>query len=244
MAYQHTFRRYELKYLITQSQKETILRHIAPYMHLDQYGRTTIQNIYFDTADYRLIRRSIEKPVYKEKLRVRRYGTEDTPVFVELKKKYRQVVYKRRVAMPEQAAMDWLVRGLQPFDDSQICRELAYVAGYYTGLRPTVYLCYDREAYFCESIPDFRVTFDDTITARVKDLSFAGGTGGHPILDSSRVLMELKCAGGLPLWMVELLSRERIYKTSFSKYGTAYQTLIFPNCKEEIFYGTTVQGHF
>lgn len=87
MAYQATFKRYEIKYLLTQAQKEEILRAMTPYMKLDIYGRTTIRNIYFDTDSYRLIRRSLEKPAYKEKLRVRSYQTAsgEDPFFVELK---------------------------------------------------------------------------------------------------------------------------------------------------------------
>lgn len=107
MAYQATFKRYEIKYLLTQAQKEEILRAMAPYMKLDKYGRTTIRNIYFDTDSYRLIRRSLEKPAYKEKLRVRSYQTAsgEDPVFVELKKKYQSVVYKRRLVLPERQIM-------------------------------------------------------------------------------------------------------------------------------------------
>ena len=107
MAYQATFQRYEIKYLLTQAQKEAILQAMAPYMKLDKYGRTTIRNIYFDTDSYRLIRRSLEKPAYKEKLRVRSYQTASgqAPVFVELKKKYKSVVYKRRLVLPEGQVM-------------------------------------------------------------------------------------------------------------------------------------------
>ena len=113
MSFQTVFQRYELKYLLTQEQKKKILQAMAPYMELDQYGRTTIRNLYFDTGNYRLARHSIEKPSYKEKLRVRSYSQADpeSPVFVELKKKYRNVVYKRRIALPEKEAMEWLQGG-------------------------------------------------------------------------------------------------------------------------------------
>lgn len=73
MAYQSVFKRYELKYMLTKEQKQKVLEAMDPYMALDQYGRTTIRNIYFDTDNYRLVRRSIEKPAYKEKLRIRSY---------------------------------------------------------------------------------------------------------------------------------------------------------------------------
>ena len=114
MAFQTVFKRYELKYLLNSAQKQAVMRAMEPYMHLDQYGRTIIRNIYLDTDTYRLIRRSIESPVYKEKIRVRSYAraTEDSTVFVELKKKFDSVVYKRRVALPEEAAMEWICGAL------------------------------------------------------------------------------------------------------------------------------------
>ena len=103
MAAQMTFKRYELKYLLTPAQKQAVLRGIEPFMELDRYGRTTIRSIYCDTENFRLVRRSVEKPAYKEKLRLRSYqqAQPGQPVFVELKKKYRDVVYKRRLALAE-----------------------------------------------------------------------------------------------------------------------------------------------
>lgn len=234
MAFQTVFKRYELKYLLTLAQKERVLAAMEPYMALDKYGRTTIRNLYFDTDTYRLIRRSIEKPIYKEKLRIRSYSKADaeSTVFVELKKKYDKVVYKRRLPLPERDAMAW-VNGEAPCPvDSQISREIDYVLRYYGGLRPSVYLSYEREAYYEKSGGDFRVTFDDNILCRTDGLSLCAEVGGDTILDTGLVLMEIKCSGGIPLWMVEVLSRERIYKTSFSKYGTAYRNLIFPTLQK------------
>ena len=110
MSYQAVFKRYELKYLLDQEQKQRILTAMEPYMVLDRFGRTTIRNLYFDTDNYRLIRHSIEKPAYKEKLRLRSYSRPEgsSPVFVELKKKYQAVVYKRRLAMSQEQAISWL----------------------------------------------------------------------------------------------------------------------------------------
>ena len=112
MSFQTVFKRYELKYMLTEAQKQTVLAAMEPHMALDEYGRTTIRNIYFDTDNYRLIRHSIEKTAYKEKLRIRSYSraNPDSTVFVELKKKYNQIVYKRRVSMPEEEAMDWVCK--------------------------------------------------------------------------------------------------------------------------------------
>lgn len=233
MSYTSVFRRYELKYLLTYEQRETVLRDIAPYMQLDGYGRTTIRNVYLDDDSYRLIRRSIEKPAYKEKIRVRSYGraSEDSTVFVELKKKYDGVVYKRRIGLPEKCAMEW-VRGqrVAPID-TQITREIDYFMSLYAPLRPSVFLSYEREAFYERDGGDFRITFDDNILARQSDISLTADIFGRQILPEGRVLMEIKCSGAIPLWMVEILSRERIYKTPFSKYGRAYGDFIFPELK-------------
>lgn len=234
MAVQTVFERYELKYLLTLEQKSLLLQAMEPYMQLDKYGRTTIRNIYYDTDNYRLIRRSIEKPAYKEKLRIRSYSRAkpNSTVFVELKKKYDGVVYKRRISLPREEAMDWVGGVRQCHKDSQIAAEVDYFLRYYENLRPAVFLSYEREAYYCRDGSDLRVTFDDTVLCRLEDLSLETEPYGTPILEPGKVLMEIKCSGGIPMWMVQVLSREKIYKTSFSKYGTAYQTMIYPKLKE------------
>lgn len=239
MAYQTVFKRYELKYTLTRDQKAWLLDEMAPHMALDKYGRTTIRNLYYDTDDYRLIRHSLEKPIYKEKLRLRSYGcvSGNDPAFVELKKKYDSVVYKRRLSLPYQAALSWL-EGSPPPADTQIAREIDYFLRFYPGLHPTVYLSYEREAYFPTDGSDFRVTFDDTLLSRTTDLSLSIDPYGTPLLDEDLVLMELKCTGGIPLWMTHILSSQHLSKTPFSKYGMAYQLLLYPNtpyyheCKE------------
>ena len=230
MPFQTVFKRYELKYLLTEAQKETVLRAMQPHMTLDKYGRTTIRNLYYDTDTYLLIRRSIEKPAYKEKLRIRSYSrvNGDSTAFVELKKKYKSVVYKRRISLPYAEATAWLSRERHPDKHTQIANEIDYFLDYYGSLHPTVFLSYVREAYYANDGSDFRVTFDDNILCRQVELSLDSDVYGTEILPESKVLMEIKCSGGIPLWMTQVLSKEQIYKTSFSKYGTAYQTLIFP----------------
>ena len=230
MAVQTVFKRYELKYLLTFGQKEKVLAAMQPYMTLDKYGRTTIRNLYYDTDTYLLIRRSIEKPAYKEKLRRRSYSRVDgdSAAFVELKKKYKSVVYKRRISLPYAEATAWLSREKHPAKHTQIANEIDYFLDYYGSLHPTVFLSYEREAYYANDGSDFRVTFDDNILCRQEDLSLASEVYGTPILPEGKVLMEIKCSGGIPLWMTHVLSEEKIYKTSFSKYGTAYGMLIFP----------------
>ena len=235
MAYKAVFKRHELKYILSKEQKERILKSIEPYMQLDEYGRTTIQNIYFDTENYRLIRRSIEKPDYKEKLRVRSYANKNTAnkVFVEIKKKYEKVVYKRRISMREEEAMQWLCGELPASLDSQIAREIDYFLQYYGGLKPALFLSYEREAYYSQDGSDFRITFDENVLCRQERVRFQSDIGGIPVLEEDKVLMEIKCSGGMPMWMAEILSKEKIYKTSFSKYGTAYQNIIYPKLRGE-----------
>ncbi|MCM1258744.1 MAG: polyphosphate polymerase domain-containing protein [Roseburia sp.] len=234
MAYQTVFKRYELKYMLTEEKKSKVLEAMAPHMALDEFGRSTIRNIYFDTDNYHLIRHSIEKPAYKEKLRIRSYSqaASGSAVFVELKKKYQHVVYKRRVSMPEKEAMAWVCQRHHCSMASQISEEIDYFLDYYGALQPAVFLSYEREAYYSKDNSDFRITFDNNILCRQCDLSLRSQVYGAPILPEGMVLMEIKCSGGIPLWMTRALTEECIYKTSFSKYGTAYQTIIFPQLTE------------
>lgn len=235
MAYQMTFKRYEIKYLLTQQQKRAVLQAMEPYMKLDRYGRTTIRNVYFDTDTYRLIRRSLEKPAYKEKLRIRSYqkAAPGDPVFVELKKKYNSVVYKRRLILPEKQAVSSFRQGIPLPVNSQIADEIEYFRSYYDGLHPTVFLSYEREAFYALDGGDFRVTFDENILYRDYDFSLGSDAYGTPLLDSGQTLMEIKTAGGLPLWMSHELNCLGLYRTSFSKYGRSYQHMMAKSGAEE-----------
>ena len=237
MAFQTVFKRYEVKYMLTLEQKEKILDAMREHMSIDKYGRSSIRNIYFDTDNYRLIRRSIDKPVYKEKLRIRSYGKadHDSRVFIELKKKYDGIVYKRRLDLPCDAAFDWIAGKMPCPVDSQISREIDYFLKYYGTLKPAAFLSYEREAYYEKNGGSFRVTFDDNIFFRTDDLSLISDVYGESLLPSGKVLMELKCSGGIPLWLVRVLSEEKIYKTSFSKYGTGYTRFILPNISHSAF---------
>ena len=238
MPYQRNFKRYEVKFRITPRQKELLLQVMEPYMVLDRYGRTTVRNLYFDTDDYLLIRRSIEKPVYKEKLRLRSYGrAEDgSPVFVELKKKYDSVVYKRRLSMTNEEAMNWLCgetgEHTSSYAKGQVFEEIEFFRRRYGALRPRAFISYEREAYYAKGSSDLRITFDENILFRQDELSLNSEIRGTPVLDDDSVIMEVKCSGGVPVWLSRVLTAEKIYKRPFSKYGTAYKTIIFPGLKE------------
>ena len=227
MSYQNIFKRYEIKYIITKEQQAALEKLMKGYMKADKYGKSTICNIYYDTPDYLLIRRSLEKPEYKEKLRVRSYGTAatDSTVFVELKKKYKSVVYKRRINMKENTAERFLIdRTEQP--TSQIAKEIDYCFTRYQDLQPKVFLSYKRQAFYSKTDDNFRMTFDENILWRDYDLSLCSGVYGTHVLDKDKVLLEVKTAGAVPKWLTDFLSENKIYKTSFSKYGTAYKQIL------------------
>lgn len=226
MEHQTVFERYEIKYLLDSRQRDAVLRAMEPYMAPDQYGRSLVRNVYYDTPDYRLIRASLDRPVYKEKLRVRSYDAAgaDDPVFVELKKKYREVVYKRRILLPR-AGAEAALAGAVPLPDSQIGREIAYALELYRGLRPAVFLAYERQAYAARDGSGLRITFDEDIRYRCTGLSLGEDSAGKPLLAPGRVLLEVKTGGSMPLWLARALAQQAVYKTSYSKYGAAYQNM-------------------
>jgi len=230
--YQAVFKRYELKYLLTKAQQERVLEAMQAHMSLDEYGRTTIRNIYFDTQSYRLIRRSIEKPAYKEKLRLRSYSQTcpDSAVFVELKKKYNSVVYKRRLSMTEAQAVQWLQGTKQYTPGCQISREIDYFRQFYETLHPVAFLSYEREAYHAKDRSDFRVTFDDTVLCRQEDLTFDAGVCGTAILPEDEVLMEIKGVGGMPLWMARISSVFSIWLTVSCSRTVSVSSTIWSSC--------------
>ena len=229
---QEVFERIEKKYLLPETVFRGLLPELRKHMTDDVFGKYTISNIYFDTERFDLIRASLEKPVYKEKLRLRCYGTpaEDGKVFAEIKKKYKGVVYKRRVLLSLREARRWLVYGIRPetegwkFTEQQISREIDYMKEMY-GLRPAAFIAYDRIALAGMEDPELRVTFDTNIRCRDNCLDLAEGKQGEQLLPRGTVLMEVKIPGAMPLWMAELFEDIIQYQASFSKYGAYYRML-------------------
>ena len=223
---QCNFKRYEKKYLLTPAQYDAIRKGMEAYMQPDQYSHYTICNVYYDTDDFSLIRASLEKPVYKEKLRVRSYGVaaDNSKAFVELKKKYDGVVYKRRVVMGAADAVAYL-DGSEPGGDTQIHREIDWFMHCYRPA-PKVFIAYDREAYAGRENPDLRVTFDTNLRGRAERVDLRSGDDGQPILKDGQILMEIKIPGAAPLWLARLLSENGVFSASFSKYGAYYKQYI------------------
>ena len=226
MKDQMIFQRYEMKYLLTTEQRDDLQQRMRPFMRADEYGKSVICNIYFDTPTHLLIRRSLEKPVYKEKLRLRSYGVpgDGDNVFLEMKKKVQGVVYKRRICLPLDRAMACLAQGTVPAAGGQIGREIAYMLRRYR-LRPAVLLAYDRTAYTeLEPSPNrLRITIDRDIRSRQTDLDLRLGAAGESLLAPGMRLMEIKTAHAIPLWLCAALDQNEIRPTSFSKYGRVYE---------------------
>ena len=216
--------RYELKYLLNRDQLLRLRQVMEGHMTEDQFGLTTIGTIYYDTPDRRLIRASIEKPAYKEKLRLRSYGpaAPGSPVFLELKRKALGTVYKRRIRTTPGAAARFVSGCQNEPEQSQIGRELRSFRDYYGTLIPSCLIIYDRTAYV-EPDGDLRLTIDENPRYRVKDLDLSRLTEGTLLLDEGSAVLELKVQGAIPLWLSRFLSEAGIYKTSFSKYGEAYR---------------------
>lgn len=222
------FQRWELKYLVDSRQRAMLEQAFERRIRPDSHGESCISNIYYDTPDYRLIRQSLEKPVYKEKLRLRSYGRvqPQDEVFLELKKKYKGVVYKRRISLSNWEAENYMSGNLQLTEDSQIGREIDYFKRYYGNLQPAVYLCYDRCAYYSTEDFNLRATFDRRIRWRQEDMSLTAPAGGQHLLLPHQSLFEIKTASSIPLWLVEVLEAGEIRQNSFSKYGEAYKSII------------------
>ncbi len=239
--------RKEIKFMLSMEQYEALLTQVHKYMDPDKFcigGKDYgIYNLYYDTPDDYLIRTSLEKPKYKEKLRLRSYFSPASPsdkVFLEIKKKVNGIVTKRRVTMTLEESDAYLMKRQKPVDLSkylqkQIFSELDVFLNTYPVI-PKQYISYQRSAFFGKDDPDFRLTFDRQITERRYDLSLGLPSYGAQIIAPNQRLMEVKIAGAMPLWLSQALSELKIYKISFSKYGTAYKRYVRNKLYQE--------GHF
>lgn len=223
-GYNKIFKRVEKKYLLTQQQHDELLERWKEHLEPDEFPHSQISNIYYDTVNDDLIRKSIDKPVYKEKLRLRTYGTASLEgnAFLELKKKFKGVVYKRRMMMPLEKAKQFLDDGILPEEDSQIVREIDYCLNWY-HLVPRMFIYYDRDSYRGIEDPDIRITFDTNIQGRRDNLQLEKNLPGEPLSEEPFWVMEIKVPLAYPLWLSQTLTELRIFPTPFSKFGHLYK---------------------
>ena len=228
----NTMLRTELKYVLTKAQLDYLKTALKEHMKVDKYGQTSIASIYYDTPDYRLIRTSIEKPTFKEKIRLRAYGLvkDNDHVFLEVKRKAEGLVYKRRVTTTEEMANKFFNDECDKKCEDQIGREIMYFKKYYQKLIPAFMVIYDRTAYE-EINGDLRLTIDENPRYRIAHLDLHTSMEGTPLLDEGSAILEIKAQEVMPLWLVSILSKGQIYQTSFSKVGEAYKKEILS--KEE-----------
>ena len=232
-----TFQRREVKFLMSLEQYQALLPIVHEHMNPDrfcidgkEYG---IYNLYYDTPDNLLVRRSIAKPYYKEKLRLRSYyspANPDSTVFLEVKKKIGGIVTKRRVTMTVAEAEAYIQTRVKPyyerFLDQQIMKEMDVFLNSYDSVAPRQYISYQRSAFFGKDDSNFRLTFDRALTERRHDLTLTKGSYGNQIIGDDQRLMEIKVPGSIPMWMSQALSELGIRRQSFSKYGSAYQNYV------------------
>lgn len=236
------FNRYEIKYMMDSETCEKVQRQLIEYMELDEYNKKhpfyTISNVYYDTEDNHLIRTSLSKPKYKEKLRLRAYGVPnmEDKVYLEIKKKVNGLVNKRRTKLVLNEAYDFVETGDKPelksYMNKQVLNEIDYLIKLYKPV-PKLYLAYDRKAFFGINNRDLRVTFDTNIRSRREDVRLEAGDHGRKLLPNDDLwLMEVKAEKTIPIWLSRMLSSYKLFKTSFSKYGTEYKTMIRENILE------------
>ena len=228
------FRRYEKKFSMTEEQMNQLLPLIGEHMDPDRFcinGQVySICNVYYDTEDSAIIRHSLSKPFYKEKLRMRSYGTPTDPnalVFLEMKKKIHGLVTKRRAEIPYQTAMEFMQTKQVPdgldYMNTQVLREIAYFLEQH-HVHPTVFISYERSAYFDRNDSQFRLTFDRNILTRRTQVDLAAGNFGTLLMPENFRLMEVKVSTALPTWLADALCDMNLFSSSFSKYGREYHT--------------------
>ena len=215
------FKRYEKKYLLTQEQTAMLEALFTQYMARDKFDAYWVQNLYYDTEGWDVIRTSIEKPFFKEKMRLRCYGTPESSqrVFLELKKKYNGIVYKRRVSLPLYAASH--LEDALAENPSQIAQELRFYLRS-TGVRPRIFVACQRLAFAGTEDPGLRVTLDTNIHYRLDQLDFSSPGEGFPLPMGKHCVMEIKTPTAFPLWLVQALSENQLFGTSFSKVGSCF----------------------
>ena len=263
--YQAVFKRKEIKYLLSSEERNALLPILEAHMEPDAFAHSSISNLYYDTPDFRMIRRSLEKPMYKEKLRLRSYGTPEntSTVFPEIKKKAMGIVYKRRISLPYQEAVSFLsgqqiastdmcdgtTRQIASTDTcdgttQQILHELDWMLASYENLVPRVFLSYERDSYKGVSDPSLRLTLDQDILFRTDRLDLREGAFGEAILLPDQTLMEVKISNAAPLWLAQALSEIGIFPVSFSKYGRAYERICRdPRWRKEMNGHTQIDAH-
>lgn len=245
-AYSDVFERKEMKYRITAAQLAELLPVLQEHLVPADFADATVRSLYYDTPGDDLIARSIEGPLYKEKLRLRVYGDgydPAMPAFVEIKKKFKGIVYKRRV-MLSLAAAEAFLDGM-PYEEAlaaypladkklaaqvrenaaknkQIANEIAFFMQRYAPLQPSILTACSRCSLVDPDGGDLRITIDTQLCAKHRPTNIGDVDGAGALIGEGDAIMEIKSTFALPLWLTSALSSVGAYKQSFSKCGAAY----------------------
>jgi hypothetical protein len=221
------FQRYEQKYLLNTFQYHEIITVLNEYACKDEYELSKIYSIYYDNDKFGITRNSLNKSVYKEKLRLRSYGIPKVGdvVYLELKKKLKGITYKQRIPMPFTGMEQCL--NFRPDNDhfDYIHNEIAWVLNYYKPF-PQFMVCYNRRSFRGTEDKFLRITFDTNIRWRTSGLDFSRGPCGSPLLDEDKYLMEIKVENSIPFYLTARLAGLKIFPFSFSKFRSVYECLL------------------
>ena len=233
MDYQSIFERVESKYVLNRTQYDQLMDRIINRLQEDLFPHSNISSIYFDTDDYRLARAALDKPAYREKLRLRSYGMKDdsSEVFMELKKKYLGVIYKRRRAMSYHDSMNYILFGKKP-DNTQIINEIDYMMKKYPDLKPRVLISYQRDSYVFVDDNNIRITFDYNVRYSLDNVTLKNNRAEKQLTGEDTVIMEIKSLNAMPLWLTEILDEMKIFPGNYSKYGQIYTDIIMKGAKK------------
>lgn len=225
---QQIFRRTEIKYILKKEQVESLLWLIEPYLKKDKYFKSTNCSIYFDSKNRYLAIHSLEKPLYKEKVRIRSYGVPklNDIVFMEIKKKYKGIGSKRRIPIKLSDFYNYLETGRLDSNSEVIKTELDNCFKRY-DLKPIMFLAYDRTSFCDKDNPTFRLTFDRNVRSRNNNLRLENGDYGKKFFKGGEIVMEVKALDCFPFYFVHALSKLKIYPSSFSKYGRVTEKDIY-----------------
>lgn len=227
-GYQNVFKRVEKKYMFTREKYNDLMKRLDGKLDANEFPNSSILNIYFDTQNYDLAIKSIQKPIYKEKIRLRSYNVpnENSKLFLELKRKYKGVVGKRRIGISKAQLEEYLKKGtISDIENKQIFEEIDYAFKRYNVV-PKIMVAYDRESYYLKENHDIRITFDFNLRSRTDDLDLFLGDAGKKFFDEDICILEIKSCESVPIWLAKILNELEIYPTSFSKYGEIYKKMV------------------
>ena len=217
--------RMEQKYFVSFDKYKKLMDIIEDKLVKDKYFSERIYNIYFDNDEYEFMTKSLDKPLYKEKVRLRSYETADknSNVFLEIKKKFQGHGNKRRVVINYNDAIDYINNKIIPDTNKQIMNELDYTFKK-NNLKPKISLTYDRLSYAFKEDDSYRITFDTNIRYSNKKIDLVDLDDDYCLFNDGYI-MEVKTLKGYPMWFIKALNELKLFPTSYSKVGEAYKEL-------------------